>query len=234
MIGIGQILIIAVFAIISFLVGNRLKSKFKKYSLLPLDRGMTGKDVALKMLRDHGITDVSVVATQGHLSDHYNPATKTVNLSNDVYYGQNISAAAVAAHECGHAVQHASAYAWLQLRSALVPVQNVSAQVLNIIFGLMFVGAIFLGNILPINLALMIIVVCYGIFTLFALITLPVEIDASNRALAWLADSGVTNYNNHDQAKDALKWAAYTYVVAALASLVTFLYFLMMLLGRRD
>jgi uncharacterized protein len=234
MIGMGQILIFAAFAIISLIVGNRLKSKFKKYSLIPLDRGLTGKDVALKMLRDHGITDVSVVATQGQLSDHYNPATKTVALSSDVFYGQNISAAAVAAHECGHAVQHASAYSLLQLRTALVPLQNVSAQILNFIFGLMFFGAIFFGSILPVNVALMIFVVCYGIFTLFAFITLPVEIDASNRALAWLADSGVTNYNNHDQAKDALKWAAYTYVVAALASLVTFLYFLMMLLGRRD
>jgi hypothetical protein len=234
MIGMGQILIFAAFAIISLIIGNRLKSKFKKYSLIPLDRGLTGKDVALKMLRDHGITDVNVVATEGQLSDHYNPATKTVSLSNDVFYGQNISAAAVAAHECGHAVQHASAYSLLQVRTALVPLQNVSAQVLNFIFGLMFFGAIFFGSILPVNVALMIFVVCYGIFTLFAFVTLPVEIDASNRALAWLADSGVTNYNNHEQAKDALKWAAYTYVVAALASLVTFLYFLMMLLGRRD
>jgi Zn-dependent membrane protease YugP len=234
MIGMGQILIFAAFALISFLVGNRLKSKFKKYSQIPLSRGLTGKDVALKMLRDHGITDVSVVATEGQLSDHYNPATKTVALSKDVFYGQNISAAAVAAHECGHAVQHASAYSLLQLRTALVPLQNVSAQVLNFIMGMMFFGAIFFGSILPVNLALMIFVVCYGVFTLFAFITLPVEINASNRALAWLTDSGVTNYDNHEQAKDALKWAAYTYVVAAIASLVTFLYFLMMLLGRRD
>ena len=234
MIGMGQILIFAVFAIISLIVGNQLKSRFKKYSRIPLGQGLTGKDVALKMLHDHGIYDVSVVAAQGQLTDHYNPATKTVNLSNDVYYGQNISSAAVAAHECGHAVQHATAYSLLQLRTALVPLQNVSSQVLNFIFGLMFFGAIFFGSILPVNMALMIFVICYGIFTLFAFITLPVEIDASNRALAWLANSGVTNYSNHSQAKDALKWAAYTYVVAALASLVTFLYFLMMLLGRRD
>jgi Zn-dependent membrane protease YugP len=234
MIGMGQIVIFAVFAIVSLIVGNRLKSKFKKYSLIPLGQGLSGKDVALKMLHDHGIYDVSVVATEGQLSDHYNPANKTVSLSNDVYYGQNISAAAVAAHECGHAVQHATSYSLLQLRTALVPIQNVSAQVLNFIFGLMLFGSIFFGSILPINTALMIFVVCYGIFTLFAFITLPVEIDASHRALTWLANSGVTNYSNHSQAQDALKWAAYTYVVAALASLVTFLYFLMMLLGRRD
>jgi Zn-dependent membrane protease YugP len=234
MIGIGQIVIFAVFAIISLIVGQVLKSKFKKYSRIPLGQGLTGKDVAIKMLRDHGISDVNVVATQGQLSDHYNPATKTIALSNDVFYGQNISAAAVAAHECGHAVQHATAYSMLKLRTAFVPVQNVSSQILNFVFGLMFFGSIFFGSILPMNLALMIFVVCYGVFTLFAFITLPVEINASSRALAWLANSGITNYSNHSQAKDALKWAAYTYVVAAIASLVTFLYFLMMLLGRRD
>jgi Zn-dependent membrane protease YugP len=234
MLGIGQIVIFAVFAIISLIVGKVLKSKFKKYSGIPLDKGLSGKDVALKMLHDHGIYDVSVVATEGQLSDHYNPANKTVALSNDVFYGQNISAAAVAAHECGHAVQHATAYSMLQLRTTLVPIQNVSAQILNFIFGLMFFGSIFFGSILPMNVALMIFVVCYGVFTLFAFITLPVEINASQRALTWLANSGITNYSNYPQAKDALKWAAYTYVVAALASLVTFLYFLMMLLGRRD
>jgi Zn-dependent membrane protease YugP len=234
MLGIGQILIFAVFALISWLVGNQLKSRFKKYALIPIKSGMSGKDVAEKMLRDHGIVDVSVISTEGELSDHYNPANKTIALSRDVYYGQNVSAAAVAAHECGHAVQHADAYSMLQLRSALVPIQNVSSKVLNVIMGLMFFGSIFAGSILPINLALTIFVVCYGVFTLFAFITLPVEIDASKRALAWLGNSGVTNYNNHSEAKDALKWAAYTYVVAAIAALTTFLYFLFMLLGRRD
>jgi len=234
MLGIGYILIFAVFAIISMIVGNRLKSRFKKYAKIPTNKGMSGKDVAEKMLHDNGIIDVKVIPTKGQLSDHYNPATKTVALSENVYYGQHVSAAAVAAHECGHAVQHANAYSMLRLRSALVPVQNVSAKILNFVFGLMFVGAIFFGSILPVDLALIIFMICYGVFTLFAFVTLPVEIDASKRALAWLGDSGVTNYSNHSQAKDALKWAAYTYVVAALASLATFLYFLMMFLGRRN
>lgn len=234
MIGMGYIVIIALFAIFSMIVGNQLKSRFKKYSKIPTNRGMSGKDVAEKMLYENGISNVKVVPTSGQLSDHYNPATKTIALSKNVYYGQNLSAAAVAAHECGHAVQHANAYSMLQLRSALVPIQNVSAQILNFVFGLMFVGALFFGSILPIDLALVIFMICYGVFTIFAFITLPVEIDASKRALAWLGNSGVTNYNNHSQAKDALKWAAYTYVVAALASLATFLYFLMMFLGRRN
>ncbi|MBN2522772.1 MAG: zinc metallopeptidase [Bacteroidales bacterium] len=234
MIGTGYIIIFAAFAIVSMIVGNQLKSRFSKYSKIPVNNGMSGKDVAEKMLHDNGINDVRVIPTSGQLSDHYNPATKTVALSKNVYYGQNVSAAAVAAHECGHAVQHANAYPVLQLRSALVPIQNVSAQILNIVFGLMFFGAIFFGSILPVDLALIIFVICYGIFTLFAFVTLPVEIDASKRALGWLGNSGVTNYSNHSEAKDALKWAAYTYVVAAIASLATFLYFLLMLLGRRN
>jgi len=234
MIGMGQILIFAVFAIFSMIIGNQLKSRFKRYSKIPVNYGMSGKDVAEKMLRDSGIHDVQVVPTNGQLSDHYDPATHTVALSHDVYYGQNVAAAAVAAHECGHVVQHANAYAPLKLRTSLVPVQNVSAKILNIIFTLMFFGAIFAGSILPVNLALTIFVACYGIFTLFAFITLPVEIDASRRALAWLSNSGVTNYSNHSQAKDALKWAAYTYIVAALASLATLLYYLFLLLGRRN
>lgn len=232
--GLGHIVILIVFAILSWWVGYQLKSRFKKYSLIPLKNGMSGKDVAEKMLRDHGIRDVSVVPTEGQLSDHYNPATKTVNLSRDVYYGQNVSSAAVAAHECGHAVQHANAYAMLQLRSALVPIQNVSAQVLNTIFLVMMFGSIFAGNFLPINLALIIFVACYGVFTLFAFITLPVEINASQRAIVWMANSGVTDYSNETEAKDALKWAALTYVVAALAALATLLYYLFLLLGRRD
>ncbi|MBN1596665.1 MAG: zinc metallopeptidase [Bacteroidales bacterium] len=230
----GYILIFIVFAIVSMIVGNTLKSKFRKYSKIPVNYGISGKDVAEKMLRDNGIYDVNVIPTKGNLSDHYNPATKTVALSHEVYYGQNVSAAAVAAHECGHAVQHANAYSMLQLRTALVPIQNVSATILNFVFTLMFFGAFFAGNILPIDLALFIFVACYGVFTLFALITLPVEINASQRALAWLGNSGVTNYGNHSQAKDALKWAAYTYVVAAIASLAMLVYFLLMLLGRRN
>ena len=234
MIGFGYILIFAVFAIISMIVSGQLKSRFKKYARIPINQGMSGKDVAEKMLYDNGIYDVKVVPTKGQLSDHYNPATKTVALSQNVYYGQNVSAAAVAAHECGHAIQHANAYAMLQLRSALVPIQNVSAQILNFVFGLMIVGTLFFHAFLPYNLAIIIFMLCYGVFTLFAFITLPVEIDASKRALAWLGNSGVTDYSNHSQAKDALKWAAYTYVVAAIASLATFVYFLLMFLGRRN
>ena len=234
MIGMGYIVIVVAFAIISMIVGNQLKSRFKKYSKIPIKSGMSGKDVAEKMLHENGIYDVRVIPTKGQLSDHYNPATKTVALSHNVYYGQNVSAAAVAAHECGHAVQHAKAYSPLKLRTALVPIQNVSAQILNFVFGLMIIGTLFAGRILPPDLALTIFVIAYGVFTLFAFVTLPVEIDASRRALAWISNAGVTNYSNHSQARDALKWAAYTYVVAALASLATFLYFLLMLLGRRN
>lgn len=230
--GFGYIIIFAVFAIFSMIVGNQLKSRFRKYSKIPIGKGMSGKDVAEKMLHDNGIYDVRVVPTKGQLSDHYNPATKTVALSHDVYYGQHVSAAAVAAHECGHAIQHARAYAPLRLRSALVPLQNVSAQILNVIFTMMFFGMFLVQGFMDIGLV--VIVAAYGVFTLVAFVTLPVEINASSRALAWLGNSGVTNYNNHSQAKDALKWAAYTYVVAALSSLAMLLYFLMRLLGSRD
>lgn len=230
----GHILIFVVFLVISLVVGQTLKFKFKKYSKIPLGSGKTGKDVAEKMLRDNGISDVNVICVQGRLTDHYNPANKTVNLSEDVYYGQSISSAAVAAHECGHAVQHAMAYAPLKLRTALVPLQNISAQILNFIFIAMFFGMAFVGGIFSINTALIIFIVCYGIFTLFAFVTLPVEINASQRALVWLADSGITNESNHDMAKDALKWAAYTYLVAALSSLAMLLYYIMLFMGRRN
>lgn len=230
--GIGYILIFAVFAIFSMIVSRMLKSKFRKYSRIPITNGMTGKDVAMKMLSDNGIYDVKVVPTDGSLSDHYNPANKTVALSQDVYYGRSVAAAAVAAHECGHAVQHARAYAPLKMRSALVPLQNISAQILNTIFVLMFFGVFFMSGFETV--ALTVIVAAYAVFTLVAFITLPVEINASSRALAWLANSGVTNYSNHSQAKDALKWAAYTYVVAALSSLAMLLYFLLRLLGSRN
>ncbi len=228
----GYILIFAVFAILSMIIGNVLKSKFRKYSKIPINNGLSGKDVAEKMLHDNGIFDVQVVPTKGQLSDHYNPATKTVALSHDVYYGQSVSAAAVAAHECGHAVQHAQAYAPLKLRSALVPLQNVSSTILNIVFTLMFFGFFFIQGFGPI--ALLLIIASYGIFTLVAFVTLPVEINASQRALTWLSGAGITNYNNHSQAKDALKWAAYTYVVAALSSLAMLLYFVLRFLGGRD
>ena len=230
--GIGYIVIFAVFALFSMIISNQLKSRFRKYSKVPISGGMSGKDVAEKMLRDNGIYDVKIVPTRGSLSDHYNPATKTVALSEDVYYGQHVSAAAVAAHECGHAVQHVNAYAPLKLRSALVPLQNISAQILNTIFILMFFGLYAISGFQAI--ALPIIIGSYAIFTLVAFVTLPVEINASQRALAWLVNSGVTNYSNHSQAKDALKWAAYTYVVAALSSLAMLLYFLLRFLGNRN
>lgn len=234
MISTGQIVILVVFMLLGMIISSQLKSKFRKYSKIAVNYGMTGKDVAQKMLRENGMHDVSVVSVQGELTDHYNPANKTVNLSREVYYGQSVSAAAVAAHETGHAIQHNRAYSMLQFRTALVPLQNISAKVMNIIFIAMFFGAFALPHIFSFNLAIMIIIVCYVIFTLFALVTLPVEIDASRRALAWLNSSNITSMETHDKARDALKWAAYTYVIAALASLAMLLYFIFMFLGRRD
>ena len=184
------------------------------------------------MLADNRIYDVSVVCHQGSLTDHYNPATKTVHLSESVYYGRNAASAAVAAHECGHAVQHARAYRPLEMRSALVPIQNASARIINFIFMAMLFGAIMLPNLINFDLALMIIIGCYTVFTLFAFITLPVEFDASKRALQWINERGVTSSSEHYMAKDALKWAALTYVVAAVGSLVTLLYYISVFLGR--
>jgi Zn-dependent membrane protease YugP len=230
--GFGPILIFITVMIVSLIVSQVLKSKFKKYSEVPMSYGMTGKDVAEKMLHDNGIYDVSVISVEGSLTDHYNPANKTVNLSRDVYYGNHISAAAVAAHECGHAVQHAHAYSFLKLRTALVPIQNVSATILNLIFTVMFFGAMFIHGMF--SFALPVIIVCYAVFTLFAFITLPVEINASHRALLWLNGAGITTYDTHPKAQDALRWAAYTYVVAALGSLAMLLYYIMAYLGRRD
>jgi uncharacterized protein len=175
-----------------------------------------------------------VICTEGQLTDNYNPIEKTVNLSRDVYSGSNISAAAVAAHECGHAVQHAQAYAPLKLRSALVPIQNVSAQILNFIFLAMIIGAFVFQRVFSFDVAMIVIISCYAVFTLFAFITLPVEINASQRAVAWLSNSSVTGFDTLPQAKDALKWAAYTYVVAALSSLAMLLYYIFLFLGRRD
>ncbi|MDN5291446.1 MAG: uncharacterized protein PWQ06_1685 [Anaerophaga sp.] len=228
------IIIFLFFLIASWVVSSQLKSRFKKYSKTPLDSNLSGKEVAEKMLHDNGIYDVKVLPSRGQLSDHYNPANKTVNLSENVYHGRNVAAAAVAAHECGHAVQHALSYAPLKLRSALVPVQNVSAKILNAVFIMMFMGAFLLPGFISFDLALQIIIACYAVFTLFAFITLPVEINATNRALAWLHSANITTGRNHNQAQDALKWAAYTYVVAALSALATLAYYLMIFLGRRD
>lgn len=216
------------FMILSWIVSAVLKSKFKKYSRIPLDNGMSGRDVAERMLRDNGIYDVRVESVKGHLTDHYNPGNKTINLSQEVYSGRSISAAAVAAHETGHAVQHATAYAWLGFRSKMVPPVSFASK---------YVQWILLGGILLVNTfpALLLAgIVIFALTTLFSFITLPVEVNASSRALAWLSDAGITSYQNHDKAKDALKWAAYTYVVAALGSLATLLYYIMIFTGARD
>ncbi len=219
-----------IFVGISALVSYVLRSKFKKYSEVGTSSGLTGHEIAEKMLRDNGIYDVKVVQGEGFLSDHYNPATKTVNLSPDVYGTASVAAAAVAAHECGHAVQHATAYPWLTMRSKLVPVVQVSSYLVQIVLvvGILMVQAfpqLLLGGI-----------ILFGITTLFSVITLPVEFDASNRALKWLDSAGITYKQEHDMAKDALKWAALTYVVAAVSSLVILLRYIMIYLGasRRD
>lgn len=215
-------------AILSFIVQSSLKSKFDKYSKVPLYNGMTGREVAEKMLRDNGIYDVRVISTPGMLTDHFNPTNKTVNLSESVYSSCSVAAAAVAAHECGHAVQHARAYAPLQMRSALVPVVQFSSSIMSWIL----LAGILLINSFP---QLLLIGIClFAMTTLFSFITLPVEIDASRRALVWLNSAGITNASNHGMAKDALKSAAYTYVVAALGSLATLVYYIMIYMGRRE
>ncbi len=229
------IIIGIVFMIISFAVSTRLKNKFKKYSQTSLKSNLSGAEIAQLMLRDNNIHDVRVVSTPGRLSDHYNPADRTVNLSEEVYHGRNAAAAAVASHECGHAVQHATAYSFLEFRSAMVPVQNVSAKILNFVVMLsIFGGAFLFSGGFPTNTVLLIIIACYGVLTLFSFVTLPVEFDASKRALAWIEQRNIVDPQEHGMAKDALKWAAMTYVVAALGSLVTLLYFISMFLGNRD
>lgn len=216
-------------ALVSWGVSAMLQSKFKKYSKVPLSNGMTGKDVALKMLHDNGIYDVTVTSVQGTLTDHYNPKDKTVNLSDGVYHSNSVAAAAVAAHECGHAVQHAYAYAPLTMRSALVPAVSFASKWMTwVLLAGIFTIQTF-PQILWIGIAL------FAVTTIFSFVTLPVEINASSRALQWLNGAGITNNQNHGMAKDALKWAAYTYVVAALGSLATLIYYVMLALGgRRD
>ena len=225
--------ILIVFGIISFAVSSTLKRKFKKYSRTPLERNLSGAEIAKLMLADNGIHDVQVTAVPGKLTDHYNPANKTVNLSPEVYNGRNAAAAAVAAHECGHAVQHATAYSMLQFRSAMVPIQNASAKIINIVFFMMLFGSAMMGEAVY-GTALLVFIGCYGVFTLFAFVTLPVEFDASKRALAWVQDRNIVTDSEYGMAKDALKWAAMTYVVAALGSLVTLLYYISIFLGGRD
>lgn len=219
------------FMIVGWMISSRLKSKFKQYSQTHLTKDLSGAEVARLMLADHGIHDVQVISVDGELTDHYNPANKTVNLSQDVYNGRNAAAAAIASHECGHAVQHATAYSMLEFRSAMVPIQNISASVLNFVMMAMLFGSFIAGAFLPWKTALMILIVCYGVFALFALITLPVEFDASRRALAWVKTRNVVTPEEYDMAQDALKWAAMTYVVAAIGAITMLAYYVMLFLG---
>ncbi len=223
----GIYIIMIGFMIISWLVSYRLKSKFKEYSQVAFRGNMTGAEIAARMLQDNGINDVKIISVDGHLTDHYNPTDKTVNLSPEVYAGRSVAAAAVAAHECGHAVQHARAYAWLSMRSKLVPAVSFASR---------YMQWILLAGVLTITIfpyLLLAGIVLFAATTIFSFVTLPVEFDASNRALAWLEGSGVTSSQEHDMAKDALKWAAMTYVVAALSSLATLLYYVSLFLRRR-
>ncbi|MBQ4819745.1 zinc metallopeptidase [Aquimarina sp. MMG016] len=227
----GYYIIVGAIALISGLVSSRLKSKFNHYSKLHLRNGLSGAEIAEKMLRDNGITDVQVISTPGMLTDHYNPIKKTVNLSEGVYNQRNASAAAVAAHEVGHAVQHATAYGWLTMRSKLVPVVSIASKMSMwvIMGGIALMASMQMGQtVAMIGLGL------YATSTLFSFITLPVEYDSSKRALVWLENTNMLTQEEHSGAKDALKWAARTYVVAAVGSLATLLYFALQILGRRD
>jgi hypothetical protein len=215
------------FMIVGGIVNSKLKSKFKKYSKIPTLSGLNGKEIAEKMLYDNGINDVKVISVPGKLTDHYNPLDKTVNLSPDVYQGRHVSAAAVAAHECGHAVQHASAYQWLQMRSQMVPIVNFSNSMMSTIFIIGLIGGSFIG--LGWQNMLMLFIFLQAIITVFTLVTLPVEFDASRRALIWLRSSGITNDQELKYANDALKWAASTYLVAALAAVTYLLYYISIL-----
>ena len=230
---IGYYIIAGLIFVVSLYVSNKLKSKFKHYSKVHLQNGMSGKEIAEQMLHDNGIHDVKVISTPGMLTDHYNPAKKTVNLSEAVYTQRNAAAAAVAAHECGHAVQHAKAYGWLKMRSNLVPVVQVASQFST--WAIM--GGLILMTMVSFNVGqtvLLIGIILYAMGTLFSFITLPVEYDASKRALVWLETGNMLNPQEHKAAEDSLKWAARTYVVAAVGSLATLLYFLSIYLGGRD
>lgn len=228
---IGYYLLSGVLFLIGMVVSSTLKSKFREYGEIPLALGLSGKEVAERMLHENGIHDVQVTSSDGFLSDHYNPADKTVNLSPDVYAGRSIAAAAVAAHECGHAVQHATAYSMLQLRSTLVPVVQISTSLAQWVIlaglGVMGFGG---GN----QVILLIGILLFAMSTVFSLITLPVEYDASARALRWMETTNLTNRSEHDKAADALKWAARTYLVAAIASVAQLVYFVIIFLNRRN
>jgi len=224
---IEAIILMVVIALAGWIVQARLKSKFKKYSQIPIRSGMTGKDIALKMLHDNGIYDVQVISVRGQLTDHYNPLNKTINLSEPVYGSYSVAAAAVAAHETGHAIQHATAYAPLKMRSALVPVLSVTSKWVMWVL----IAGIFMINTFP--ALIWIGIAMFAMTTIFAFVTLPVERNASMRAIAWLENTGITDASNATEAVDALRWAGYTYVVAALASLATLVYYIMIALSRR-
>jgi uncharacterized protein len=212
-------LLVFFFLGLSFLVGWRFKAKFNKYAQIPTSSGLSGKEIAEKMLSDYGITDVQVISTSGRLTDHYNPLDKTVNLSEDVYHSRSVAAAAVAAHECGHAVQHATAYSWLKFRSSMVPTLSAT----NTYIPWILLGGVLLLSIFPYLLGIGIVLLAFT--TIFSFVTLPVEYDASRRALAWLDKTDIARGEEYDYAKDGLKWAARTYVIAALSSLATLLYY---------
>lgn len=224
------LIVVGVPMLLSMYISYQLKSKFKHYSKVHLANGMSGKEIAEKMLSDNGIYDVKVISTAGQLTDHYNPANKTVNLSEVVYHERNAAAAAVAAHEVGHAVQHAKGYSWLEMRSKMVPMVSISSNLLQWVL----MGGIILYASSGITSVLWIGIVLFAITTAFAFVTLPVEYDASNRALAWLKDRNMVMPNEYDGAKDALKWAARTYLVAAIGSLAQLLYFVMIAMRGRD
>ncbi|MDZ4664715.1 MAG: zinc metallopeptidase [Bacteroidota bacterium] len=228
----GLMVITGIFMLIGLFVSSRLKSKFAKYSQERLTSGISGKEVAERMLKDSGIYDVKVQSVQGQLTDHYNPADKTVNLSHDVYNGRHVAAAAVAAHECGHAVQHATAYAWLTMRSKMVPAVQIASTAmgfLSLALAFAFYSMPHLGNTL-----MLVFIILQSAITLFTIVTLPVEIDASKRAVVWLNSAGITYGSEHDDAKDALRWAAYTYIVSALGAIASLLYMILRYTGSRD
>ncbi len=227
-------IIFGVTMIASLIASSSLKRKFRRYSEMTLSSNLSGAEIAAQMLRDHGIYDVEITCVEGQLTDHYNPADKTVNLSEGVYYGRSAAAAAVAAHECGHAVQHATAYSMLEFRSALVPIQAISGTVLNFIFIASFFGGFFLTSIFPMQTMLLVVIGAYAVITTFSLVTLPVEYDASKRALAWIQTNRVVNPQEYGMAKDALNTAASTYLIAALGSLATLLYYVTMFLDSND
>ena len=227
----GYYILIGAIMLVSWYVSHKLKSKFKQYSKVHLQNGMSGAEIARKMLEDNGIYDVKVISTPGQLTDHYDPQKKTVNLSEGVYAQRNAAAAAVAAHECGHAVQHAKAYSWLKMRSNLVPLVSIASKYSQFVIfgGLILMGMVSVGVG---QTVLLVGIIMFGLGTLFSFVTLPVEYDASNRALAWLKAENIVTPQEYEGSKDALKWAARTYVVAAIGSLATLLYFIGIFLGR--